>query len=180
MLTLVWVILVDLNQYDNERYFQGLGSRFLCQRLESKFNWHFPDIQTCLIYIAFTWIFNLILTSNGSSHKSKHLVEAAEKWIMWIKYKESQIPTESLRRKKILRSRNTQRIVSSCVELTLTNAVRYQYYFLSFISPKKAWVQRWEYQTTLPVSWKTCESRSNSWNWACNNWLVQNWERSIH
>lgn len=71
-------MFVDSNRYDNERDSQGLRHRRLCQRLESKFNCHFPDIQTCPIRVAFTWIFNSISTSNGSSHKPKHLVEGAE------------------------------------------------------------------------------------------------------
>ena len=41
-------------------------------------------------------------------------------------------------------------------------------------------VKRWEYQTNLPASYKTCiRSRRNSYNWTWNNRLVLNRERNI-
>ena len=58
---------------------------------------------------------------------------------------------------------------------------------LTVLKPLTVWIttngglflKRWEYQTTLPISWEpVCRSRSNSWNRTWNNWLVQNWERS--
>ena len=39
-------------------------------------------------------------------------------------------------------------------------------------------LKRWEYQTTLPASWETCMWVKKKQNWAWNNGLVPNWERS--
>ena len=39
-------------------------------------------------------------------------------------------------------------------------------------------LKRWEYQTTLPVSWETCMQVKKQQNLTWNNWLAQNWERS--
>ena len=38
-------------------------------------------------------------------------------------------------------------------------------------------LKRWEYQTTLLVSWETYMWVKKQHSWAWNNWLVQNWER---
>ena len=41
-------------------------------------------------------------------------------------------------------------------------------------------IKRWEYQTTLlPPEKSVCRSRSNSWNWTCNNRPVPKRERSM-
>ena len=40
-------------------------------------------------------------------------------------------------------------------------------------------LKRWEYQTSLPVSWEICmQVKKQQLNQTCNNWEVQNWERS--
>ena len=40
--------------------------------------------------------------------------------------------------------------------------------------------KRWEYQTTLPASWKICMwVKKQQLEWNRNNGLVQNWERSM-
>ena len=55
------------------------------------------------------------------------------------------------------------------------------------ITPLTVWImtncgkplERWEYQSILPVSWETCmRSRSNSYNSVWNTWLVQDRETS--
>ena len=50
------------------------------------------------------------------------------------------------------------------------------------VDHNKLWkiLDRWEYQTTLCISWENCmQVRSNSKNQTGNNKLVQNWERSV-
>ena len=57
---------------------------------------------------------------------------------------------------------------------------------LTMLKPLTEWIttncgkflKRWEYQTTLPVSWETCMQIKKQQNQTQNNWLVQNWERS--
>ena len=57
---------------------------------------------------------------------------------------------------------------------------------LRLLKPLTVWIttncgkflKRWEYQTTLSVSWETCmwvKKQNQTWKY----WLVQNWERSI-
>lgn len=74
---LTWVISVAFNWYDNGDSFKAFASGFY-SILEGEFNWHFPDTQACLIHAAYIWIFNSISNSDGNSHKSKYLVEAAQ------------------------------------------------------------------------------------------------------
>ena len=59
---------------------------------------------------------------------------------------------------------------------------------LTKLKPQTVWVtancgkflNKWEYQTTLPASEKpVCRSRNNSYNWTWNNGLVQNWEKNL-
>ena len=51
-----------------------------------------------------------------------------------------------------------------------------------FVGHKKTgkFLERWEYEVTLPVSWETCMQVKKKQNQMCNNWLVQNWERSTY
>ena len=55
---------------------------------------------------------------------------------------------------------------------------------ISALKPLTVWItrncgkffKRWEYRITLSVFWETCMWVKS--NLTCNNWLVQNWERS--
>ena len=40
-------------------------------------------------------------------------------------------------------------------------------------------IERWEYQTTLPASWKICRQVKKQQNQTWDNRLVQNWERCM-
>ena len=59
---------------------------------------------------------------------------------------------------------------------------------LTVLQPLTVWIttnggiflKRWEYQTTLPISWEhVCRSRSNSWTGHGSTDWVQNWERNM-
>ena len=49
--------------------------------------------------------------------------------------------------------------------------------FIDYVNCGK-FFKRWEYQTTLLVSWETYMWVKKQQSWAWNNCLVQNWERS--
>ena len=58
---------------------------------------------------------------------------------------------------------------------------------LTMLKPFTLWItanygkifKRWEYQTTLPVSWETCIWIKKQQKLTWNDWLVQNWERNM-
>ena len=58
---------------------------------------------------------------------------------------------------------------------------------LTMLKPLTLWItanygkifKRWEYQTTLPVSWETCIWIKKQQKLTWNDWLVQNWERNM-
>ena len=64
------------------------------------------------------------------------------------------------------------------------------YFFsIDYLKPLTVWItrhcgkffKRWEYQTTLPASWKICMQvkKQQLENWTWNNWLVPNRGRSM-
>ena len=59
--------------------------------------------------------------------------------------------------------------------------------FIDYVKPLIMWItanygkflKRWEYQITLPVSWKSCMWVKKQQKLTWNDWLVQNWERNM-
>ena len=51
---------------------------------------------------------------------------------------------------------------------------------LSITTNYGKFLKRWQYQTTLPVSWETCmQDKKQQLELDLNNRLVQNWERTM-